>query len=49
MAFSFNGVGTMFYGQRDFRLDGTYVTTEWFVVFAGCVRQTVGKKRERDQ
>jgi len=34
MAFSFNGVGTMFYGQRDFRLDGTYVTTEWFVVFA---------------
>ena|SRR5437867_1978783 len=34
MAFSFNGIGTSFYGQRDFRLDGTYITTEWFVLFA---------------
>ena len=29
MAYSFNGCGTMFYGQRDFRADGTYITTEW--------------------
>ncbi len=33
MAFSFNGIGTTFYGQRDFRADGTYTTTEWFAVF----------------
>jgi hypothetical protein len=29
MAWSLNGCGTMFYGQRDYRADGTYVTTEW--------------------
>jgi hypothetical protein len=29
MAYSFNGCGTMFYGQRDFRADGSYITTEW--------------------
>ena len=34
MAFSFNGIGTSFYGQRNFRSDGTYVTTEWFVLLA---------------
>jgi hypothetical protein len=34
MAFSFNGIGTSFYGQRDFRPDGTYTTTEWFVFLA---------------
>jgi len=33
MAFTFNGIGTTFYGQRDFRADGTYITTEWFAVF----------------
>jgi hypothetical protein len=33
MAFMFQGIGTTFYGQRDFRADGTYVTTEWVVVF----------------
>ena len=32
MAFSFNGIGTAFYGQRDFRSDRTYLTTEWFVL-----------------
>jgi len=31
MAYSFNGIGTTFYGQRDFRADGSYVTTEWIV------------------
>jgi hypothetical protein len=23
----------MFYGQRDFRSDGSYITTEWFTLF----------------
>lgn len=32
MAFTINGIGTTFYGQRDFRADGSYVTTEWFVI-----------------
>jgi hypothetical protein len=31
MAFTFHGTGTSFYGQRDFRKDGTYITTEWLV------------------
>jgi len=30
MPFTFNGVGTTFYGARDFALDETYTTTEWF-------------------
>lgn len=35
MAYTFNGIGTTFYGKRDFRKDGTFVTTEWvsFVYF----------------
>jgi hypothetical protein len=31
MAFTFRGIGTMNYGQREFRIDGSYVTTLWFV------------------
>jgi hypothetical protein len=31
MAFTFQGIGTTFYGQRDFRADGSFITTEWFV------------------
>jgi hypothetical protein len=34
MAYSFQGFGTTFYGKRDFRPDGTYITTEWIIVFA---------------
>jgi hypothetical protein len=35
MAYTFNGIGTTFYGKRDFRGDGSYLTTEWvsFVYF----------------
>jgi hypothetical protein len=33
MAHSIQGFGTTFYGKRDFRADGTYVTTEWIVLF----------------
>ena len=29
MPYSINGFGTKFYGERDFRNDGTFVTTEW--------------------
>ena len=32
MAFTFNGFGTMVYGERDYWPDGSFVTTEWFVV-----------------
>ena len=28
---SINGFGTTFYGRRDFRSDGSYITTEWVV------------------
>lgn len=34
MAFSFQGIGTTFYGARDFHSDGSYITTEWFVFLA---------------
>jgi hypothetical protein len=34
MAFSFQGIGTTFYGERDFHPDGTYITTEWVVFLA---------------
>ena len=33
MAYTLNGIGTTFYGQRDFRPDGTHITTEWFTIF----------------
>src|SRR5580765_3754723 len=33
MGFTFNGSGIRFYGQRDFRPDGSYMTTEWVVLF----------------
>lgn len=32
MAGSLNGFGTTFYGERDFRADGSYVTTEWVIL-----------------
>src|SRR5450432_1294976 len=32
MPFTLNGIGTSNYGARDFRLDGSYVTTSWFVL-----------------
>ena len=31
--FSIHGIGTAVYGERDYRPDGSYVTTEW-VIFA---------------
>ena len=32
MAFEFHGIGTMMYGERDYWPDGSFVTTEWFVM-----------------
>jgi hypothetical protein len=32
MPFTFNGLGTKLYGARDFRPDGSHITTEWFVI-----------------
>jgi hypothetical protein len=29
MQFEFHGTGTALYGRRDFRLDRSFVTTEW--------------------
>ncbi|MGB3691413.1 MAG: hypothetical protein WBG70_07370 [Spirulinaceae cyanobacterium] len=31
MPFSINGIGTNFYGKREFNQDGSYVTTEWII------------------
>jgi hypothetical protein len=28
-----NGFGTSYYGKRDFRSDGSWLTTKWFVIF----------------
>jgi hypothetical protein len=32
MAFVIHGIGTMVVGERDYWPDGSYVTTEWFVL-----------------
>jgi hypothetical protein len=32
MAFKIHGIGTMVYGERDYWPDGSFFTTEWFVV-----------------
>jgi hypothetical protein len=31
MPFTYNGIGTKFYGQRDVKADGSYIATEWIV------------------
>lgn len=33
MPFNFNGIGTTFYGARDYRSDGSYVTSEFVILF----------------
>jgi hypothetical protein len=32
MPFTFNGIGTALYGKREFQPNGSYITTEWFVL-----------------
>ena len=29
MPYTLNGIGTRYYGKRDFHADGSYITTEW--------------------
>ncbi|WP_038169120.1 hypothetical protein [Verrucomicrobium sp. BvORR106] len=33
MPSAFSGIGSIYYGQRYFRPDGSYVTTEWLIFF----------------
>lgn len=33
MAFTFNGIGTTYYGKDKVNKDQSYITTEWFVFF----------------
>jgi hypothetical protein len=32
MPYTFNRIGTKYYGKRDLGEDGSFVTTEWFVI-----------------
>lgn len=32
MPYTFNRIGTKYHGKRDFGEDGSFVTTEWFVI-----------------
>jgi hypothetical protein len=32
MPFNYSGLGTKYYGKRDYLEDGSFVTTEWFVI-----------------
>ncbi len=32
MSFTYHGIGTRLYGERDFLPDGSFITTKWFVV-----------------
>lgn len=29
--YSFNGIGTTFYGKKNLKEDGSYITTKWFI------------------
>jgi hypothetical protein len=31
MPFSFNGIGTTYYGKRDVQVDNSFITTEWII------------------
>jgi len=44
MAFVFHGIGTMVYGERDYWPDGSFVTTEWFVVAYVPIAPIISKR-----
>ena len=44
MAFMVHGIGTLVYGERDYWPDGSFVTTEWFVVAWAPIFPIVGKR-----
>jgi hypothetical protein len=33
LSFSFHGFGTDIYGKRDFKADGSFITTKWIILF----------------
>jgi hypothetical protein len=44
MALVFHGIGTMVYGERDYWPDGSFVTTEWFVVAYVPIAPIISKR-----
>jgi len=44
MAFVFHGIGTMVYGERDYWPDGSFVTTEWFVMAYVPIAPIISKR-----
>src|SRR5882672_2971567 len=52
MAFTFHGIGTMVYGERDYWPDGSFVTTEWFVIafvpLVPVISKRIGYTRSSD-
>jgi hypothetical protein len=52
MAFTFHGIGTMVYGERDYWPDGSFVTTEWFVIawvpLLPVISKRIGYTRNND-
>jgi hypothetical protein len=44
MAFTFHGIGTMVYGDRDYWPDGSFITTEWFVVAFVPISPIISKR-----
>jgi hypothetical protein len=44
MAFILHGTGTMEYGERDYWPDGSFVTTEWFVVAYVPIAPIISKR-----
>jgi hypothetical protein len=37
-----NGFGTKYYGQRDFRADGSYITTNFFCLASTASLRSLG-------
>ena len=44
MSMVFHGIGTMRYGERDYWPDGSFVTTEWFVIAFVPIFPTFSKR-----
>lgn len=44
MAFTIHGIGTQFYGERDYWPDGSFITTEWMVLAYVPIAPTFSKR-----
>ena len=40
MPFSFNGIGTTYYGKRDVQVDNSFITTEWIGSIPSILHQS---------